>query len=410
MTRSIDYAELLAPGLPPGAAPWKGFPRFNFIGGHNDPDLIPVADLIVAATRVLERQGRDLATYHMTSGPLGLIELRQFLVDKLAKLRGIRTSPENVLITSGSMQAIQLINQILLEPGDTVLVEEFTFAGALNDLRGRGVNLVSVPLDEHGLRPDRLAPLLDDLARRGVRPKYLYTIPTIQNPTGTVLSLERRHELLELAHAYGVPIFEDECYADLVWTGEWPPSLAALEEGNHVLHIGSFSKNLSPALRLGYVVAPWELLSRMVACKADGGTNALTQMMVADFFGRRFAEHVDRLKAGLKHKLDALVMALDREFGTAAEFVPPQGGMFLWVKLPDLVDTATLERPALDAGIAFNPGPAWSADPAAARSHMRLCFALPTAEEIAQGVAALADVCHRQTGVPARSANVARAN
>jgi 2-aminoadipate transaminase len=205
-----------------------------------------------------------------------------------------------------------------------------------------------------------------------------------------------------------VPIFEDECYADLLWQGDWPAALRGLEGGAQVIHIGSFSKTLAPALRLGYVSAGWPVLSRLLACKNDGGTPALEQMVVADFFRAHFDDHVGRLKAALRRKLDALTGALEEQFGTAAEFRRPQGGIFLWVTLPAAVDTAALAGPALAAGVAFNPGPDWAVDPAAARHRLRLCFGHLAPAEIGAGIARLAEICHRQTGIPERSANVAR--
>jgi 2-aminoadipate transaminase len=297
---------------------------------------------------------------------------------------------------------------VLLQPGDTVIMEQLTYGGAISRLRACGVEIVGVPLDAQGLRTDMLGAVLEDLRAKGIRPKYIYTIPTVQNPTGTVLTLDRRHELLRLSAAFGVPIFEDECYADLLWEGDWPPALRGLPGGEQVIHIGSFSKSLAPALRLGYVSAPWDVMSRLVACKGDGGTPAIEQMIVADYFGHRFDEHIGKLKARLKRKLEVLTGALEEQFGTAAEFAVPKGGIFLWVKLPEQVDTAALAGPALAEGIAYNPGPEWSTDPEAARHSLRLCFALPPEDRIREGVAKLAEVCHRETGVPVRSANRAR--
>jgi 2-aminoadipate transaminase len=397
---NIEYAKLFATGLPQGASRWEGFPPYNFIGGHNNPDEIPIEDLIESSARVLRQEGRGLATYNMRSGPLGYTGLREFLVEKLAHYRGVQAPTEEVLITSGSNQGIELINQVLLEPGDTVITELFSYQGALNRLRKRQVHIIGVPLDEDGMRTEHLASVLADLRQRGVTPKYIYTIPTLQNPTGTVMSLERRREMLRLSQEYGVPIFEDECYADLIWEGEWPQAIRALDTSNQVLHVGSFSKSLSPPLRLGYVVAPWEVLSQMLACKTDGGTGALGQMIVADFFQNHFEEHMDRLRASMRHKLHALIAALEEHFGSAVEFKAPRGGMFLWVKFPEVVDTLKLAAPALKEGIAFNPGPDWSAEPEAASNYLRLCYALPSEQQIAEGIAKLAQVFHREAGIP----------
>jgi 2-aminoadipate transaminase len=399
-TPSLDYATLFAKGLPASVQPWDGFPPYNFIGGHNNPDEIPLEDLITSAARALRQEGRSLATYNMNSGPLGYTGLREFLVEKMAHYRGIQAGPEEVLITSGSNHGIDLLNEVLVAPGDTVIMERFTYQGAVNRLRRRQANIVGIPLDEGGMRMDALASTLADLRQRGVTPKYIYTIPTLQNPTGTIMRMARRHEMLRLSQEYGVPIFEDECYADLIWEGEWPPAIRSLDASNHVLHIGSFSKSLSPSMRLGYVLAPWQVLSQMLACKTDSGTGALGQLIVADFFQNHYEEHMDRLRASLRHKLDAMIAALTTHFGSAVEFQPPRGGMFLWVKFPAGVDTLKLAAPALKEGVAFNPGPEWTTDPDTARHYLRLCYALPSEQQITEGIAKLAQVFHREVGIP----------
>lgn len=405
---AFDFAPLLAAGLPAAAAKWTGFPRYNFIGGHNDAGQVPVDGLIAAATAVLRREGTRLAMYGLDSGPLGYRRLREFLVAKLERDAGIRCTADDILITSGSLQAIELINGVLLSRGDTVLVEQVTYFGSLNRLARLGVNAIGIPLDDQGLRLDALSDALDGLQRRGIRAKYIYTIPTVQNPTGTIMGEARRRELLALAEAHGVPIFEDDCYADLVWDGRRPPALYAMAARRNVIHIGSFSKSIAPALRIGYVVADWAMLSRMLPLKTDAGTGALEQMVLAEYCAPHFSSHVPELTRALRAKLDTLMEALAAQFGTAAEFDEPKGGIFLWVKLPDVVDTRHLAQAALAEGVAINPGFEWSPDKPYGKSRMRLCFGSPSHDEIRAGIAVLAEVCRREFGVPSRIANVAR--
>src|ERR1700738_2813503 len=402
----FDLTPLLSKGLPPPAPKWTGFAEYNFSGGHNDADCVPVDALIAASSAVLRREGRALATYGLESGPLGYRRLRAFLAAKLKQHAGISCDGDEILITSGSLQAIELVNGLLLSAGDTVVIEQETYAGALTRLARRGVNAVGIPLDREGLRVDVLASTLDDLKLRNIRAKYIYTIPTVQNPTGAIMGEARRQELLRLAHAHGIPIFEDECYSDLVWEGSRPPALYALSKSEGVIHIGSFSKSVAPALRVGYIIAPWNLLSRMLALKTDAGSGALEQMILAEFCEGHFAQHVPRLTKGLHAKLQTMMDALAEQFGTAAEFETPKGGIFLWVKLPDQVDTVQLAQAAVAAGIALNPGPEWVTDKSYGKSRLRLCFANPSHEAIRAGVATLAEVCRREFDVPARIANV----
>jgi 2-aminoadipate transaminase len=400
----FDYVGLFRPDLPPAAAKWTGFPKYNFVGGHNDADSVPVEGLIAAATRVLTREGKTLATYGLESGPQGYRPLREFIARKLAKDAGIACSPDEILITSGSLQGLDLVNQVLLSPGDTVIVEHMTYGGAITRLKRLKVNMVGVAVDHDGLSSTGLETALADLKCRAITPKYIYTIPTVQNPTATVMSEARRAELLELSRAYGVPIFEDECYADLVWDGTRPQALRAMAADDRVIHIGSFSKTIAPALRLGYLVASWPLMSRILGVKSDGGSGALEQMVLAEYCREGFDSHVRALRKTLRGKLDALVDALHVQFGAAAEFDEPAGGIFLWVKLPDSVDTTRLAQVALQSGVAINPGAEWMTDAAAGKSRLRLCFAHPSEQVIREGVARLAEVCHREFGVPTRSA------
>jgi 2-aminoadipate transaminase len=403
---SFDFAPLLPAGLPPAAARWTGLAKYSFVGGNNDPDQVPVDGLIDAVNAVLKREGRALATYGLASGPQGYRPLREFLVGKLKRDAGINCTADDILIVSGSLQALDLVNHTLLARGDTIITEQDSYQGALNRLTRLGVNMVGIPLDGDGMRMDALAAALEDLERKNILPKYIYTIPTVQNPTGTIMPEARRFELLKLSQQYGVPIFEDDCYADLVWDGERPPAIYAMATAGGVIHIGSFSKSIAPALRVGFIVAPWDVMSRMLALKTDAGSGALEQMVLAEYCAPHFSTHVPKLTKGLRAKLDTLMEALNEQFGTAAEFEDPKGGIFLWVKLPANVDTLKLYQSALAAGVAINPGPEWSTDKAHGKSRMRLCFASPSQQEIREGVAKLAEICRKEFGVPERSANV----
>lgn len=399
------YKDAFSATGPEPAARFTGLPKYNFVYGHNDPAQVPSEALAEAAARVIRENGSRLAMYHLGDGPQGYRPLRDFVARKLGATRGISCTADDVVLTSGSLQGMDLVNATFLDAGDTAILEDFTYGGAIGKLQRLGVEVIGAPLDSDGIRMDALETLLKDLAGRGVTPKFIYTIPTVQNPTGSVMPIARRRQLLALSAEYGVPIIEDECYTDLAWEEGQPPALYALDP-SRVVHIGSFSKSLAPALRVGYVVGGWDVLSRVLARKTDAGSPAIEQMVIAEYFGATFDQHVASLKAALRRKLDVMVESLEREFGTSAELFVPKGGIFLWLKLPDHVDVRTFAQSALDQGVAFNPGPEWACDPDAAKSYMRLCFALPAEHMIREGVAELARICFEHTGVPERRGNV----
>ncbi len=298
----FDYAPLLPAGLPAPAARWTGLAKYSFVGGNNDPDGVPVDGLAEAINAVIRREGKALATYNLAHGPQGYLPLREFLTKKLKRDAGIVSTTDDIMIVSGSLQGLDLVNHTLLARGDTVLVEKETYQGSINRLARLGVNMVGIPLDDGGMRIDATANALAELKQKGITPKYIYTIPTVQNPTGTIMPEQRRTELLKLSEQYGVPIFEDDCYADLIWDGQRPPAIYAMSKTGNVIHLGSFSKSIAPALRVGFIVAPWAMMSRMLALKTDAGSGALEQMVLAEFCAPHFETHVPRLTQGPARK------------------------------------------------------------------------------------------------------------
>lgn len=397
---AFDMESAFRSDLPAAAGEWKPPPDFGFVGGHNDADSIPFAGLAEAAVSALRREGQALATYNLGGSPLGYEPLRQFVADALGTRAAINCDLDEILITSGSLQALDLVNEALLSPGDTVIVEQATYGGMISRLTQRGVNVVGVALDDDGIDPDDLAAVLERLAAEGTTAKYLYTIPTVQNPTGSVLPIERRRRILELAREHEVPIFEDECYADLLWGADRPPALRALDEDNgQVIYCGSFSKSIAPALRVGYLVADPSVIRQLLALKTDAGTGALEQLTLAEFAPTHFDDHVERLTQTLQAKGEAMVDALRHEFGDSVEIVPPQGGIYVWVTFPEGVDTSALVEAAAKVGVEFNPGAGWSADAVDGSRRLRLCFGQPDHDTIRAGVAALAEVVRAETDI-----------
>ena len=404
-----NFKDYTNPDLPaPVSAPWRKFPPYYFVGGNNDPDSLPVDLLADACDKVLRREGRTLATYSLESGPQGYLPLRDFLVSKLRNYAGINCTSDEILLTSGSLQAIDLINEALISQHSTVIVEESNYGGVLSRLNRLGVTMVPIAVDQHGMITSQLETTLAELKQRGIKPAYIYSIPTVHNPTGSIMSVERRQQLIDLAVEYDIPIFEDECYADLVWSGERPPSLYAMDKTARVIHIGSFSKTIAPALRVGYVVADWSVISQLLALKTDAGSGSLEQMLLGEYCATHFDQHVASLNQNLKAKLDTLCACIDQEFGTTAEYTVPPGGIFIWIKLPAQVDTRVLEAAAAKEGVAINPGHEWSLQKDASR-YLRLCFASPDHKSIEDGIAKLAAICYREFGVPAHGQNQPRA-
>ncbi len=403
---SDPIASRFRAGLPKPVIASPKLPRYMFTGGNNERESVPVEELAAAAQAAILREGRQLALYHMGASPLGHEGLRRFVCKKLLK-RGTRIGIESTLITGGSGTGLDLVNNVLLEAGDVVLFEEFSYSGAIENVREKGVDIVPVALDDDGIVIASLEVALERLAREGRPAKYLYTIPTVQNPTGTILPLERRLQIIALARQHGFTIFEDDCYSDIVWEpGDVPPSFLGLAP-DVTIHIGSFSKNLVPALRLGYLSARPEVVAQIAALKRDGGTGALGQMIAAEFLEQRFDQHITRLTTSLKRKRDVIVEAVEGEFGTAANIWMPKGGIYIWVKLPDGVDTRALLAPAAANDLSFNAGPDWAVDGDRSASWFRLCFALATDEEIREGVRLLAQISHDICGIPEISRNVA---
>jgi len=405
---AFDFTSVISSRAAATANRWNGYLPYHFVGGNIDEQTIPVDELADAVDRVIRSEGHSMGKYGLENGPLGYLPLRQFIVENLKSRASMDVSAEDVLVTTGSLQALDLVNELLLESGDAVVLEAANYGGTLTRLERLNVEAIGVELDDGGMRMDHLRQVMADLDRQGRKAKFIYTIPTIQNPTATILSRDRRLEMLDIARQFDVPIFEDDCYADLIWSGERPEAIQALDTDNRVLYCGSFSKTVAPALRVGYLVAPWAVMQHVLPLKTDAGSGALEQMVLAEYLPQKFNDHVDGLVRMLKLKADAMVEALNENFGATAEFSQPVGGIYIWVTLPEHVDTRDLAVAAAAEGIAINPGPEWTVYGEQNRHRMRLCFGHPSIEVIREGVAKLADVCHQQYGVPLRSGNVDR--
>ena len=396
---SFLHSDALGPAIE-----WKGYPKFNFIGGHNDNESIPIISLKESIDKIILKEGKTLAKYGLESGPQGYLPLRQFISKQLKKSASINCSEKEVLVVSGSLQALDLVNQTFLRKGDTVIIEEENYGGTISRLRRIGVNMIGVPLEKDGMNIEVLEQTLESLKKKKIRPRFIYTIPTIQNPTGTIMSVNKRKALIKLSKKFEIPIFEDDCYADLIFDKERPPAIKSYDNDGYVIYCGSFSKSIAPALRVGYLIADWSILSRILPYKTDAGSGSLEQMALAEFCKINFNSHIKILRNELKKKSDAICNALDKYFGSTADYNKPVGGIFVWINLPNNIDTSRLYELALKDGVAINPGNEWSIN-SSGDHKIRLCFGNPSIEEIDEGVKILAEICQKEFGIPLQIAN-----
>lgn len=361
----------------------------SFAGGMPAPELFPLKEIEEACIKVLREQGSSALQYSITEG---YVPLREFIVRKMGRY-GIVASVDNVLITTGSQQALDLVSRVLLDPGDVIIIEAPTFVGALQSFRAYQASYASVPLDDDGM-------LVDVLEQKIVEthPKFMYVLPNFHNPGGVTLSRERRERLVSLARQYGVPILEDDPYGELRFEGENIEPLVVISakqngqqsgyfEGD-VIYMSTFSKTLSPGLRLGWVVAPVEVLKKLVQAKqgADLHTSTFDQMMAYEVMADGFLDqHVLKIRETYRQRRDAMLAALEEHFPVGATWTHPQGGLFLWVKLPEGVDSLDLINEAVEQKVAFVPGTAFYAD---GRGHdaLRLTFATCSTDQIEEGI------------------------
>ncbi|MBI4640348.1 MAG: PLP-dependent aminotransferase family protein [Candidatus Tectomicrobia bacterium] len=369
----------------------------SFAGGMPAAEFFPLAAFQEAYQRVLAEHGPQALQYSTTEGYWPLREMIARHTDRY----GIVVKPEHILITSGSQQALDLIGKVFINPGDRILFEKPTYLGALQAWNAYQAEYIDVPVDDEGLQTDKLE------AAFRVGPKFIYALPNFQNPTGVTLSIERRYKLVKLADHYGVPIIEDDPYGQLRYEGKHLMPLVVLDgrlrahdgtpySGN-VLYLSTFSKTLAPGLRLGWIVAPIEVIQRLVQAKqgVDLHTSTLIQMVAYEVARGGFLDrHVRDIRTVYCERRDLMLAALDRYFPPGVYWTKPQGGLFIWVTLPELLNAAELLRAAIAEQVAFVPGSAFFAD-GSGQNTMRLNFSNAAPEKIEEGVRRLGTVVHR---------------
>ncbi|MDE2779927.1 MAG: PLP-dependent aminotransferase family protein [Chloroflexota bacterium] len=365
--------------------------RYDFAVAYPDPDTLPLEGLADSLRVALEREGRDLAIYPV---PAGLPSLREWVVEKLARDRNMSVTVDDVVLTSGSGEAISMLIAALTDPGDVLLTEEYVYLGTLRTMRRFGADVRSVKCDDEGIIPEELESILAAVAAEGKKVKFLYTIPSFQNPLGWTMSLDRRVKTLEITQKYGVPVLEDDCYVDLRFEGEEVTSMHSLDDSGRVLYVGSFSKIVAPGVRLGYMVAPQEVIQRAMSFKGGGGVNQFAALAVQEYAKGNMDAHIDDQNQSLRVKRDAMLASLGENFGDAAQWSKPQGGLYVWLELPEDVDLAGLQETSFNEGVGYYNGTMFSPEGRGANC-ARLCFGHPTADTVAEGVAELARIFER---------------
>ena len=363
----------------------------SFAGGLPAADVFPVEEFAAACERVLREQGAIALQYSTTEGYL---PLREMIVRHSANY-GIKITPENVLITSGSQQALDILGKIFIDPGDRILVESPTYLAAIQAWKTYGAEFITVPMDNDGMNTD----YLEEALRAG--PKFIYVLPNFQNPTGVTLSPERRHKLIELADQYGVPIVEDDPYGQLRFEGEHLPSIVVLDSqfrGNttpcyrgNVIYLSTFSKTLAPGIRLGWVIAPPEVIRKLVEAKqgSDLHTATFNQMVAYEVSRGGFLDrHIHLIRKVYGERRDLMLAAMDRFFPPEVDWTHPQGGLFLWGTMPTYIDASDLLKTCLERKVAFVPGEPFH--PAGGgKNTMRINFSNATHDEIQEGISRL---------------------
>jgi 2-aminoadipate transaminase len=366
----------------------------SLAGGLPDTSTFPPDTFAAVAQRIAAESCAKALQYGPTEG---LDETKDCITEVMAA-EGMPLDREDAIVTTGGQQVIDLVTKTLIDPGDVVIAEGPTYPGAVPVFLAYQAEVVQIEMDSAGMRVDLLEEALDRLEREGRRPKFIYTVPTFQNPAGVSMSLARRRRLVELAHERELLVLEDNPYGLLRYEGDGLPPLYALDGGVYVMYLGTFSKILSPGIRLGWVAAPPPVLEKLGVAKqgTDLCTSTLSQLMVQAYFERgNWRDYVDSLTDVYRKRRDTMLDALAEHFPRQAEWTRPGGGLFIWATLPDFIDTTDLLARALRDNVAFVPGEAAFLD-GRGRSSMRLNFSGSDEDSIREGIRRIGEVVTEQ--------------
>ena len=360
---------------------------YEFGGGYPDPASFPYDGMVDATARMMKAEGAAAMTY---GEPQGYRGLRELICHKYERFEGFKAEPENIIVANGSGQALALAFSAFIDPGDVVIAEAPTFSGSLNTIRRHGPEILTVPVDDEGIVTAAVRERLLALRREGRPCKLIYTIVNFQNPAGPSQSLRRRHELIELAHEFGTLILEDDAYGELRFEGETLPPLFALDQGGRVIRAGTLSKILGAGVRIGWLCAPRELVPAFQGFLFGGGVNPFMSRVATYYLRDNLVEHVERLIDVYRAKRDAMLRGLDEVLrGTDAQVSRPEGGFFLWLRLPSGTDTRLLAERAVALRVQYTPGPVFYAN-GGGEGYIRLAFSFEPPEKCYEGARLLA--------------------
>ena len=324
----------------------------SFAGGLPAPELFPVKEMKAAVDKVFEEHGQEAMQYGAANG---VTALREVIQQHVKEKEDVDSELDNVLVTTGSEQALDLVGKAFVDPGDTVLVEQPTYLCALDVFRSYGANFASVEMDEDGMKMDAL----EEALKANPNTKLIYTVPNFQNPTGRTMTEERRKQLAELAEKYDVYVLEDNPYGEIRFSGQHVPAVKSFDKSGHVFYMSTFSKTLAPGFRLGWLVADKAVVNKLTVLKqsADLHTDNLAQFAVAQFFADNDVDaHVKEISALYGKRKDLMLEGIKKYFPEGVKYTYPEGGMFLWVEVPGVDDTVELFKECLEHDVAFVPG------------------------------------------------------
>lgn len=360
----------------------------SFAGGLPGPETFPVKELEEISCRILREKGATALQYGPTEGEMPLREeMAKWMCREKATVK-----PDNILVTAGSQQGLDLISRVFLDPGDIVVLELPTYIGGLQAFTAYRVRMIGVPQDEHGMRMDILEKALSKLAGRRKKPKFIYVVPDFQNPSGFTMSLERRKRLLELAYKHEIPILEDSPYRELRYAGENVPAIYGLDTENQVMVLGTFSKLLCPGLRLAWMMAPTDWMDRLVVAKQgmDLCPPTYTQLIAAEYMKLGLLhKQIETIRKIYGRKLQVMLGALKKYMPKGVTWSKPEGGLFLWVKLPNKMSANDLFPKAIENKVAYVVGSAFHCN-GKGQNTMRINFSYPSEQQIDEGIQRLA--------------------